>query len=840
MPSVTIIIANWNGQFFLPTCLKALSAQTFTDFEVLVIDNGSTDGSVDTLQNDWPEVRLIQLESNQGFAAANNQGAKLAAGEWVAFLNNDAYPEPGWLTALLASAQAHPGCTAFSSRILLVDPPNLLDSTGDIYHISGNAWHRGYRHEAQDFNPPHGDVFSACAAAALYRKADFLASGGFDEDYFAYMEDIDLGFRLRLNNLFTHYVPDAVVRHVGSATAGIESEFTVYHVHRNLVWCYVTNMPGGYLWLYLPVHLISALIFMVYYAKHGLGKPYLKAKWDALVGLKVAIHKRKHVQSQRKVDPGTVVAGMDHGWFSPYILGRSSRRLRQWMAQSSPKGEALKMPLAEDICYHIPPGVLASQSGKYSYISTSQGGKVLVDRRVIELWQQADQQPLNTLVESLTEQGYLEIEVRAGLACLCQAGFLERHSAITHPGMLTSSQGPPVSVVIVSYNSQSWLEECLKSLAVQSYQPLEIIIVDNHSSDNTVAWTVANYPAIRLIQNDKTVSLAQAINRGIDLAQGAHFLILNPDVRLEPDALAILVQTAQQEPNAAAVAAKLKLTWTPGFLNGVGNLVGAFGFGSDIGLGHLDLGQFDGLRALPSTCFAAALLSRAAWQKVGPLDPAFPLYYEDSEWCYRARILGFSVLAAPQAIVYHALGSRTPDHQESGLSPTRLERVVYGRLRFANKLLSNPFRRRFTVRYLVEDSLRLLLAFVRLRGSQVRAIWQGWINYSRANDLHKIRAGLLTERQVDDDALFELQRGLPASLIWRGMPILTWDTIQSHYLPLIQAGKTFPLPEFPGDEKAVLPATGGLQRWNQIRRLEGITLLILRLYRALQWKLAQV
>jgi len=337
MPSITVIIANWNGAALLPTCLEALAAQTYTDFKILVIDNGSQDASIDTLQENWPHIQLIRLPENRGFAAANNLGARLADTEWIAFLNNDAYPEPGWLAALLAATQQFTECAVFASRILLVDPPELLDSTGDVYHISGNAWHRGYRTPAQQFAPPAGNVFTACAAAALYRRVDFLASGGFDEDYFAYMEDIDLGFRLRLSGSPTSYVPKAVVRHVGSATAGIESDFTVYHVHRNLVWCYITNMPGIYFWLYLPIHLLSGLIFLVYYFKHGSGKAYLRSKWDALRGLSKAIQKRKQVQGQRKANPRAVIAGMDHGLFSPYLLGRSSQRVRQFMAQRDPK-----------------------------------------------------------------------------------------------------------------------------------------------------------------------------------------------------------------------------------------------------------------------------------------------------------------------------------------------------------------------------------------------------------------------------------------------------------------------------------------------------------------------
>lgn len=335
MSLITVIIANWNGRQYLPACLKALSQQSFTDFEVLVVDNGSTDGSVDSLQDDWPNVRLTRLERNQGFAVANNLGARLAKGEWITFLNNDAYPEPDWLAALVTASQANPKYSVFASRIMLVDPPELLDSTGDVYHISGNAWHRGYRHEAATFQPAAGDVFSACAAAAMFRKADFLDWGGFDEDFFAYMEDIDLGFRLRLSGLPTYYVPEAIVRHIGSATSGIESGFTVYHVHRNLVWCYVTNMPGGYVWLYLPIHLLSALVFLVYYIRLGVGRDYLRAKLDALAGIRKAIHKRKLVQSHRKSQASDIVARMDHGVLSPFLLGRSTQRWRRRLAKSA-------------------------------------------------------------------------------------------------------------------------------------------------------------------------------------------------------------------------------------------------------------------------------------------------------------------------------------------------------------------------------------------------------------------------------------------------------------------------------------------------------------------------
>jgi len=492
------------------------------------------------------------------------------------------------------------------------------------------------------------------------------------------------------------------------------------------------------------------------------------------------------------------------------------------------------------INYQIPAGVQPLHQAHNVLLSTAQGGQVLVDRRVLDIWQKAGEQDLDQLLNTLPDLEYSEPELRAALACLCQAGLLGRRIPPQTQATPPVTQGPLVSVVIVSYNSQAWLTACLASLSIQSYQPLEIILVDNQSSDGTGAWLAANYPAIPLIQLFESVSLAQAINTGVEAAQGTYFLVLNPDVRLEPDAVSQLVRIAQSDQNCAAVAAKLKLYWAPGFLNGLGNVVGFFSYGADIGLGHLDLGQFDNSHQLPSACFAAALLSRQAWQIIGPLDAAFPLYYEDSEWCYRTRICGFSVLAAPEAIVYHAFGSRPSNTREMEISPTRLERVVYGRLRFAGKLFNEPYRRRLITRYLLEDSLRLVLALLRRRGSQARAIRQGWMQFRKANDLEQARASLQTIRQIDDETIFKIQQNLPPPLIWRGLPILTWDIIQSVYLPLIQSGNTIQLPEFKDVEMSTdSPTPGNLQRWNRIRQLEGTSMLFHRLYRAIQWRLAQ-
>lgn len=303
VPLVSIVILTWNSASHLPVCLSALSQQTMQDVEIIFVDNGSTDGSLDlleTLRLNFP-MRTERLRSNRGFAAANNLGARLAQGRWLALLNADAYPESHWLENLIKAAEQNPQFNFFSSRQLQADTPEVLDGAGDAYHISGLAWRQGYNLPAEAQGLQTGEVFGACAAAALYRTQDFLHVGGFDETYFSYYEDVDLSFRLRLAGGRCLYVSDAVVHHVGSASTGKTSDFVYHHVHRNLVWTYLKNMPGALFWLFLPLHMaVNLYVSMQVWIKEGRSIVF-KAKLDALRALPSVIRMRRQVQNMRKV-----------------------------------------------------------------------------------------------------------------------------------------------------------------------------------------------------------------------------------------------------------------------------------------------------------------------------------------------------------------------------------------------------------------------------------------------------------------------------------------------------------------------------------------------------------
>lgn len=327
-PLVSVVIVNWNGKDLLPRCLEAVFAQTFPNREVIVVDNASNDGSAEAAQASWRDVRLLRLESNLGFAAANNLGARLAQGRWLALLNNDAFPHPDWLERLLEAAEAHPEFSFFASCLVNSREPQQVEASGDIYHVSGLAWHRdGNLHDSQV--PRSEEVFSACAAAALYERQAFLAVDGFDEDYISHHEDVDLGFRLRLHGHRCGFVPQAVVEHLGSASYGEESDLTVYRVQRNLVWTYVKNMPSPLVWQYLPAHLFANLFFLLYYAAQGRGSLIWRAKRDALRGLRRMLRKREAIQSGRKVDAEEIQRVLDSGWLSPYLLGKRAKKVKR-------------------------------------------------------------------------------------------------------------------------------------------------------------------------------------------------------------------------------------------------------------------------------------------------------------------------------------------------------------------------------------------------------------------------------------------------------------------------------------------------------------------------------
>jgi GT2 family glycosyltransferase len=307
VPAITVVVVNYNGGDYLRGCIASLSRQTFTDFELLIVDNASTDGSLEKIGDRPPNTRILRQDTNLGFAEGNNVGARLGCSRWLALLNPDAEAEPDWLENMMRAVAERPSHRMVACLQIKLHEPNYLDGAGDCYLAYGFAWRGGFGHPL-GAAPPPGECFGPCGAAALYPRDLFLDSGGFDQRYFCYHEDVDIAFRLRLMGERCQFVPAAVVRHAGSAIAGRASPFAVFHGFRNSVWTYFKNMPGGILVLTLPVWFLGSLLLLLRGLVRGVFVPTVKGYFAALTGLGPMLKTRKLLRARRRVKPERIAA----------------------------------------------------------------------------------------------------------------------------------------------------------------------------------------------------------------------------------------------------------------------------------------------------------------------------------------------------------------------------------------------------------------------------------------------------------------------------------------------------------------------------------------------------
>lgn len=319
-PFFSVIILYWNSEKYLAELLRSLNSQTWKDFEVILLDNGSPQPPNPDLLTQFPDLslQLLTSEKNLGFAAGNNLAARSARGEYIVLLNADAFPQPDWLEQVYAGIQRHPN-SFFSSRLLMADDPNRLDGEWNVVHATGLVWRRSHGRKLSAAWPYERAVLSACAAAGVYPRTAFEAASGFDEDFFSYMEDVDLDFRLQLLGYPCYYLPKAVVRHAGSGSTAPRSDLVVFYGHRNLVWTFVKNMPGWLFWTMLLPHILVNLIYLPVALFLPMRSAMFRAKWEALKGLPAAWRKRQEVQSQRKVPVGYIAHLLEWNPLAPLI-----------------------------------------------------------------------------------------------------------------------------------------------------------------------------------------------------------------------------------------------------------------------------------------------------------------------------------------------------------------------------------------------------------------------------------------------------------------------------------------------------------------------------------------
>ncbi len=312
-PVVTVVIVNFNAGQYLSKTLAGLAAQTETRFRAIVVDNASSDQSLTDARaclGDDGRFEFILLPTNTGFAAANNLAARKADTPWLALLNPDAIPNRDWLEQLLAATRRHPQAAMFGSTQIDQNNPGLLDGAGDRYFALGIPWRGGHGWPRSTL-PPEGEVFSPCGAAALYRTDIYRTAGGLEEAFFCYVEDVDLAFRLRLQGHHCIQVPSAVVHHAGSVTSGgSDSAFARYHGTRNMIWCFMRNMPGPLFYPLLPLHLAAMLLLWLRALATGMWRPVGRGITDAFRGVPSAWRQRHAIQAARSAPVLLIAKGL--------------------------------------------------------------------------------------------------------------------------------------------------------------------------------------------------------------------------------------------------------------------------------------------------------------------------------------------------------------------------------------------------------------------------------------------------------------------------------------------------------------------------------------------------
>jgi GT2 family glycosyltransferase len=274
-PEVTVIIPNYNGRQLLINCIRTLECQTFKTFKVLVIDNGSTDGSTGVTSSEL-DYRLVSLGENTGFCHAVNEGVRLADTPYVILLNNDTEVYPDFVGALLKSIKKSKRIFSCNSMMIDYRKRGIIDNAGDYYTALGWAVSRGKGGEVTSYDAP-ADVFSCCGGASIYRRDAIIELGGFDEHHFAYLEDVDMGYRARIRGYRNCYEPAAKVLHIGSATTGSRyNEKKVFLAARNSMYLIHKNMPALQIIFNFPLIALGVVIKSIFFAAKGMTHDYLK------------------------------------------------------------------------------------------------------------------------------------------------------------------------------------------------------------------------------------------------------------------------------------------------------------------------------------------------------------------------------------------------------------------------------------------------------------------------------------------------------------------------------------------------------------------------------------
>jgi GT2 family glycosyltransferase len=633
LPTVSVLVLNRNGREHLPVCLTSLEKQTYprNRFEIVLVDNGSTDGSLKLVRIGYPRVRLVRFDRNLGFSAPYNAAIRECDSQFVAVLNNDTRVAPDWIGELVSAAERH-NAAAVASKILNWTG-ETIDFAGGVTSIFGHSWQADCGQPATreyDEKP----LLSPCAGSALFVREAFLEAGGFDEDFFAYFEDVDLGWRLNLFGQRIVFAPMAVTYHRVHGTSSRWAYAQRLRLfERNALAMIYKNYEASTLERVLPA---------------AIGLLLLRATMrSGIEGLALAL----------STTPSDIVNTHPH--LVARLIGLEDFCL-QLPSLRSKRDVIQKRRRCSDaalLALFVDPLRLHETGGLYEDVA----------RALIREFR----------IDQIVDTKHIPRPPAA------PTRFPADQLNGPTPVRSLPNDMPLISIVILTALGPTHLGECLESIRRQSYPAdrVEVIVVDNGSLVDPTTEAQRLLPGTRVIRNDTNIGFAAGNNRGAAAASGDCLIFLNDDTRVHPVWLRELVETARRR-GASAVASYI-LDWsgtTVDFVEGAVNFQGK-GFQLDYGAPAAHLTPEE--KPLLFACGCAILVDRAVFAEVGGWDENAFAYYEDVELGWRLHVLGYQVWLAPRAIVYHkhhGTSGQWPEPPRQRLYERNSLRALYGLL----------------------------------------------------------------------------------------------------------------------------------------------------------------
>jgi len=429
--------------------------------------------------------------------------------------------------------------------------------------------------------------------------------------------------------------------------------------------------------------------------------------------------------------------------------------------------------------------------GTFWILSDADGWGLACDEAVYQIWQAFDGRPTVEVISSIQnlkskiQNPFIETTIKV----LARAGMLipaEPLPPLARPKEKTPTTGGRVSIIILA-SRQAWghLQTCIPSILAQTYTNLEIILVDNQTSDNSAQLTAQHFPQVKIISTPRPLGFSAANNLAMKQAQGEFFFLVNEDTEMEPDCIAQCVKVMARSARIAVVAPKMKLFYMRSFFNSMGGTLHTDGHFHDNFIGYLDVGQFDQTDQVIAACFGAVLLRRQVVEQIGYMDEAYFVYYADTDWSYLARLWGYDIVAAPQAVVYHKFNATV----NTMASTFKLGLIVDSRLRFIWKNLNLSRAINLTLVYLELDRRATEKAKAENLTEVVKTYRQGWQNWVKSWPSLAVARWRTRRKRLppfSDDELLALAAHIPPPMMYGRYPVIFTPTIHQHYMQVEQ------------------------------------------------------